>query len=151
MVASHIRILHGGDFHLGRPIDGVQFAHADLRKSLIDAPYDAVTRMVESAVVENAEAVVLSGNIIDPRNCGGYALSFLIKQFDVLAEQQIPVFWALGSEDRVSHWPALPQFPSNVEVFPSAAWKRHLLDCDGFTVEVAGRSWNSGFDEILNF
>ena len=123
MPHESLRFLHAADLHLEQPPYGLADVPDHLRDLLIDAPFQAAARVFENAILENVDFVVLSGDVLNPRLCGPYALSFLFEQFQLLREQKIHVYWAGGREDGPQHWPAEIPLPETVHMFPQGELK----------------------------
>ncbi len=118
MSGEPFRFLHAADFHLERPMEGLTEVPEHLRDVLVDAPFQAVDQVFDTALVEEVDFVVLSGDLLDARAAGPRAMAFLVSQFQRLAERKIPVFWAGGEVDPPDRWPAAARLPGNVKVFP---------------------------------
>jgi hypothetical protein len=118
MSGEPFRFLHAADFHLERPMEGLTEVPEHLRDVLVDAPFEAVDQVIDTALVEEVDFVVLSGDILDCRAAGPRAMAFLVTQLNRLAERNIPVFWAGGEVDPPDRWPAAARLPSNVKIFP---------------------------------
>ncbi|OYV82779.1 MAG: hypothetical protein B7Z73_16800, partial [Planctomycetia bacterium 21-64-5] len=76
-------------------------------------------KIVGMALAEQADFMVLSGDILDIELAGPHGVSFLLRQFARLAERQISVYWAGGRVDRPERWPAALNLPGNVYRFSS--------------------------------
>ena len=114
-----LRFLHASDFRLGLPMRGIRYVPDQWKEQLIDAPYTAVTKVVETAVNESVDFVVFTGDLIDPKGSSPYAINFLLEHFEILAAAEIPVYWLGGRLDRPSRWPKSISFPSNVHLLTS--------------------------------
>lgn len=117
MSGAFIRFLHTADWRLDLPIVGLDEVPPHLRELLVDAPYDAARRVIDAAIKERVDFVILAGEIVDPRRCGPRGIAFILDQFQRLAEQEINVYWVGGEHDRADLWPAAAALPSNVQVF----------------------------------
>lgn len=126
MSGESFRFLHASDFHLEQPCYGLAEAPDHLQDPLIEAPLRAVANVFETAILEDVQFVVLSGDIIAPRIAGSYALAFLMEQLEALREQKIRVYWAGSELDGPDRWPEEIQFPDNVVMFPKGQ-ARHLV------------------------
>lgn len=113
------RFVHAGDFHLELPPGGISFVPDHLRQSLLDAPYRAAQRVFETALAEEADFVVLCGDLLDPNETGPRGPLFLVEQFARLRDRGIPVYWAGGRIDPPEAWPAAFALPDNVFRFPA--------------------------------
>ncbi len=141
-MSEHWKFLHAADLELGSSLAAGWLPNQQFRSQVLEAGYLALSRLVEVAIREQVDALLLAGNIVDPRTCGAHALGQLDAQFRRLSKGGIPVFWSLGHLDRRSHWPALPPWPENVTVFSEPSWSRHrLCSRDGRLLELAGRGW----------
>ena len=117
MPSPILRFIHASDFHLERQVYGIADIPRHLRDALLDAPFVAVERVFAAALAENAEFVVLSGDILDVEEMGPRSLLFLIEQFERLADQGIAVYWAAGRTDPAARWQLATMLPENVHRF----------------------------------
>jgi DNA repair exonuclease SbcCD nuclease subunit len=115
------RFLHASDLHLELPFQGLAEVPEHLQQRLLDAPFRAAKQVFEAAIAEQVEFVVLSGDVINPELAGPRAIMFLVKQFEQLAQRNIPVYWAAGRVDSPDRWPSAVSLPDNVHVFPKSA------------------------------
>lgn len=112
------RFVHAADFHLEQPLAGLSEVPDHLRDALIDAPYRAAERIFDTVLAEEADFLVLSGDLLDCQLTGPRGPLALVEQFDRLAERGIPVYWAGGVIDPPDLWPSVVRLPENVYVFP---------------------------------
>lgn len=118
MPQSPFRFVHASDFHLERPPGGVNEAPDHLRSIFLDAPYRAAARVFDVALAEQADFVVLCGDLLQPEATGPRGPLFLVEQCTRLQERGIQVYWAGGQIDLPERWPAFARLPENVQVFP---------------------------------
>ena len=104
-MSEEIRFIHASDFHLEQTPYGLSEVPEHLRDELIDAPLQAAARVFEAALLEDVDFVILSGDIINPRAAGPYAIALLLEQFELLREQRIRVYCAAGRGDALDEWP----------------------------------------------
>ena len=112
------RFVHASDFHLETPAFGVADIPERLRDLFLEAPFMAAERVFETALAEDAEFLVLSGDILNPAYTGPRGPLLLVDQFDRLKERDIPVYWVGGRVDPPEAWPPSIRLPDNVVVFP---------------------------------
>jgi hypothetical protein len=112
------RFVHAADFHLEQPLAGLSEVPDHLRDLFLDAPYRAAERVFDTVLAEEADFLVLSGDILDPQLTGPRGPLALVEQFERLAERGIPVYWAGGVVDPPDAWPAVVHLPDNVHLFP---------------------------------
>lgn len=118
MSSRPFRFVHASDFHLERLPSGLAEVPDHLRELFIESAYAAAERVFETVLSEEAEFLVLSGDILDPRQTGPRGPLFLVEQFNRLAEREILVYWAGGRVDPPAAWPSALALPENVHVFP---------------------------------
>jgi exonuclease SbcD len=123
MPTESLRFVHAADLHLEQPPHGLTEVPDQLRELLIDAPFQAAARVFETAIVEDVDFVLLSGDVLQPRAAGPHALAFLFEQFQLLRDQRIQVYWAGGQHDGPDQWPTEVPLPDNVHVFPPGELK----------------------------
>ncbi|MCA9239618.1 MAG: DNA repair exonuclease [Planctomycetales bacterium] len=136
-----MRFVHASDLHLEQPLTGLARIPDHLRELLRDAPYRAAEQVFETALTEDADALLLAGDVLDVPLAGPRAVVFLIEQFQRLEARGIPVFWAGGRTDRPDLWPASARLPENVHVFPVGRVEQHDVHRDGKVIaKVQGMS-----------
>src|SRR5687767_3143974 len=118
MTQPSLRLVHASDLHLERPLYGLAEIPDHLRELLIDAPYQAAEQVFETALAENADAVLLAGDVLNVDRAGPAAIVFLLDQFARLGDRGIAIYWAGGAADFPDHWPRSVPLPQNVHVFP---------------------------------
>jgi DNA repair protein SbcD/Mre11 len=117
MAIRPFRFLHASDFHLERPLGGLIQPPEHLRDLLLDAAYHAAENVFDTAVVEEVDFILLTGDILDIERSGAYGLSFLVSQFERMAQEGIAVYWVGGKADPPERWPDSIRLPENVHRF----------------------------------
>ncbi len=125
------RFVHASDFHLELPPLGLAEVPDHLRELFIEAPYWAAERVFETVLAEEAELLVLSGDILDAQRTGPRGPLFLVEQFGRLAERDITVYWAGGQADPPEAWPPAISLPQNVYRFPRGRVEQFVHEHDG--------------------
>jgi DNA repair protein SbcD/Mre11 len=118
-MSEAFRFLQVGDLHLEQPLQGVAEVPDDWRHLFVDAPLQAARKVFETAVKEQVDFVLLTGDSLDPPRAGPRAISFLLDQFQLLHERGIAVYWVGGTVDRAEEWPAGLRFPESVQLYPN--------------------------------
>jgi exonuclease SbcD len=131
MSRRRLRFIHTGDWHLERPLGGLAVVPPRIKDLLADAPYLAAEKVVNAALAEQADFVVLAGDILDVELAGPRGTTFLVRQFERLAQHQIPVYWAAGRVDRPQQWPVAFRLPENVFRFSGRRPEEVDLHLDG--------------------
>ncbi len=137
------RFIHASDFHLEQPLAGVSEFPEHLRELFLKAPYTAARAVFDTALIENADFVILSGDILHPLYTGPRGVMFLCEQFARLAEREIMVYWAGGTVDPPDEWPSSAALPGNVRVFPRGRVDEFVHEHEGTPVaRVLGTSFD---------
>lgn len=134
MSNSPFRFVHAADFRLDVPLTGVDSVPPGLADLLLDAPWWAAERVLQAAVAEKVDFVVLAGGLLHPLQTGPRGPLFLIEQFERLAERGIGVYWAGGREDTPENWPAEFKIPPSVHRFPTTGPEGIQHVRDGATI-----------------
>lgn len=130
-MARELRLLHSSDWHLEQPLAGLADLTDELREGARDAPYRAALQVIETALVEGVDGLLLSGDIVDLDRSGPRAIVFLQDQFDRLDSRGVKVYWAGGVADRPEAWPTIAKLPPNVHRFPVGRVEQVDLMRDG--------------------
>jgi len=120
MSTQPFRFLHAADLQLDRPCDGLAEIPEHLVDLLIDAPYDAARRVLETAISERVALVLLGGDLFGHAEPTARAFAFLRDQFRQYHEHGIEVCWASGAQPGACPWPEALALPVNVHHFSSA-------------------------------
>lgn len=143
MSAESLRLLHASDFRLGQPIQGLRYIPSSWQERLRDAPYTSTERVFDTAIEENVDLVVLSGDLIDLHETSPYTINFLLEQFARLDAVGIPIYWASGELDNRSYWSKSIRFPENVCLFGSNGIESHQAQtAQGFQYSIVGSSFD---------
>ena len=125
------RFVHASDFHLELPPLGLAEVPEHLTELFIESAYWAAEKVFEAVLAEEAELLVLSGDILHAERTGPRGPLFLVEQFARLAERDIPVYWAGGRVDPPEAWPSAITLPGNVHVFPRDRLEEFMHERDG--------------------
>ena len=119
-MAETVKFIHASDLHLDVSISGLAELPSHLVQVLANAPYEAAQKIFDLAVAERVDFVLLSGDLFDFESGSARAASFLLGQFERLAEKDIHVYWCAGQCDQPDRWPSSIQLPENVVTFSSS-------------------------------
>lgn len=131
MSIGRLRLIHSSDWHLERPPGGLVDLPERFKAALVDAPLLAAEKVVNAALTEQAQFVVLAGDIIDVELAGPHGVAFLLRQFERLAERHVTVYWAGGRVDRPDQWPTALRLPNNVFRFSSGRPESFVYEANG--------------------
>jgi exonuclease SbcD len=113
------RFLHTSDLHLDIPASGMAQIPGHLRRTMLDAAHRSLVRLVDTALAENVDFVVLAGDVIQADQAGPRGLFQFREQLERMAEANLQVYWASGDIDAAMQWPSAIELPENVHRFLS--------------------------------
>lgn len=113
MTQRPLRFIHAGDMALHEPVGGLAEVPDQLVDLLWQAPYRAAERLVDTALGESVDFVLLCGEQVLADRSGPRGPLALCEQFDRLRQHGIAVYWT-GAPT----WPAAFSLPENVYLFP---------------------------------
>ena len=141
MGKESFRFIHASDFHLERPLGDLPDLPDHLRRAIIDAPWKAAEAVFENALMDNADFVVLGGDLLHPIASGACGPAFILEQFEALNERQIPIYWIAGAVDALERWPEAVALPSNVHRFSDRKVEQIIFRRGGVPLaSIIGRS-----------
>jgi len=127
-----MRLLATADIHLGSPIRSVALRNPDLGDRLKQASRDTFVQIIDLAVTEKVDALVLAGDIFDNGYPDLRSRAFLIAQLSRLAEAGVPTVLIRGNHD------ALLDHHAHGDLGPNI----HLLHKDMPTVEIGDTAFH---------
>ena len=125
------RFVHASDLHLETLPHGLAEIPDHLRELFVESAYWAAERVFETVLAEEAEFLLLCGDIVHPQHTGPRGPIFLAEQFRRLAERNVAVYWAGGRVDPPEAWPSAVDLPENVHVFPRGRVDEFVHQRDG--------------------
>lgn len=141
MPGESFRFIHAGDFHLETPLGDLDTLPPHLRDAMASAPRRAAEAVLQAAVADNIDFVVLCGDLISPPSAGPHGMSLLLDHFEQLHAKQTPVFWVAGLADDPQKWPEAVPLPPNVTLFPKNRAVTIPVERGGRTIcQVIGQS-----------
>ena len=94
-----MRLLVTADLHLGSPIQSVALRNPDLGERLKQASRDTFVRIVDMAIAEGVDALVLGGDIFDSDHPDLRSRAFLIAQLTRAVDAGVPTVLIRGNHD----------------------------------------------------
>ena len=111
------RFIHTADLHLDSPLTSLALRNADLGDLVRGATRKALERIVDLAVSEAVDAVIIAGDLYDGSQTSMATALFLMGQMRRLEAAGIRVFLIRGNHDAQSQITRELTFPPNVHVF----------------------------------
>lgn len=112
-----VRFVHAADLHLGSPLQAVGVESPRLQTKLREATYDAFERVVDLALAERVDFLVLAGDLYDQENRSVRANEFLADQLRRLDEADVPAYVVYGNHDPLGGATEYVELPDNVHEF----------------------------------
>ena len=116
MPVAGLTLLHAADLHLGSPFRGLA-GDGELPAVFADCTFDAFTRLVDLAIAEQVDAVLLAGDLYDQKDRSLRARLHLKEQLQRLHLAAIPSFLVHGNHDPLDGDPGALSLPSSAKVF----------------------------------
>jgi DNA repair exonuclease len=138
-MGANLKFIHCADLHLGSRFLGITAKDPALGKRLTESVFRSFERIIDIAISENVDLVVISGDVFDEENETPSTRYRFAKELERL---RIPCIISLGNHDHKRSWEESIPFPENVYVFPSEP-TRKILEIDGEKIELLGRSFPS--------
>lgn len=111
------RFVHTADLHLDSPIASLALRNGELAELVRGATRRTLERIVDLAISEEADALVVAGDLYDGAQTSMSTALFLVAQMRRLQAAGIRVFIVRGNHDAQSQITRELTFPDNVHVF----------------------------------
>ncbi|MEM9353661.1 MAG: DNA repair exonuclease [Planctomycetota bacterium] len=133
--------LHAADIHLDSPLRGLDRYEGAPVEEIRQATRRALENLVDLAIREAVDFVVLAGDLYDGDWPDFDTGLFFVGQMRRLREEGIPVYGVLGNHDAASKITRRLPLPENVSFFPTAAAETRRVE--GLDVAIHGQSFAS--------
>lgn len=134
-----MKFIHAADIHLDSPLNGLSAYPDAPAEQLRSATRDAFTALVDLAVAEEVDFVVIAGDLYDGSWRDFNTGIFFVKEMGRLKRAGIPVYVLFGNHDAESEMSKRLEMPDNVHVF--GANKPQTFKVDGLPVALHGQSF----------
>ncbi|WP_339159290.1 DNA repair exonuclease [Paenibacillus sp. FSL W8-0186] len=111
------RFIHAADLHLDSPFAGMTGIPDVLRRHLQESTFAALDHLVELAITEQADFLVVSGDVYDASDSSLRAQLRLREAWDRLGHHGIPVYVIHGNHDPLNAGRLRLAHPEHVTVF----------------------------------
>lgn len=135
------KFIHAADIHLDSPLRGLSRYESAPVDAIRDACRRAFENLVELAIEEKAEFVLLAGDLYDG-DWKDYSTGiFLSRQMGRLNRHGIQVFAVAGNHDAANQMTKALDTPSNMKMF--CAGKVETVTLEALSVVIHGRSFKT--------
>jgi len=112
-----VRFIHAADLHIDSPFKGISEIHPDLGELLYQSPYQSFNSIVDLAIREKVDCVLVSGDIYDSADKSLRAQLKFRDGLNRLSNKGIPTFIVCGNHDPLNGWSATLEWPEDVFMF----------------------------------
>ena len=112
-----IKFVHCSDLHIDSPFVGVSDINPELAHILNRATYDSYANIVDLAITEKVDCVLIVGDIYDSENKSLQAQLKFREGLIRLSGNGIPAYVVYGNHDPLCGWSAKLDYPENVFIF----------------------------------
>ena len=149
-----MKFIHTADLHLDTPFRGLQLEDREILKKIRNSTFEAFKNIVDIAIKQEVDFVVISGDLYDSEVQSVNAQLFLTEQFTRLKKDNINIYVVLVNHDYERSQVGNFEFPDNVFIFPSQVKSFYHNAKDGTKVELVGMSYPSRWvndDVVKNY
>ena len=133
------RFLHAADIHLDSPLIGLSGVEGRVAERIRTAPRAAFELLVEQAIEEEVNFLVIAGDLYDGTWRDYKTGLFFAEQMGRLNQARIPVFLLHGNHDAQSQITRPLVLPDNVNVF--GVRRPETFQIEGLNVALHGQSF----------
>jgi len=119
------RFIHAADLHLGSPFKGLAGAPEAVRRCFAEAEFGALRRLTDMALREEADFVVIAGDLFDSADRSLRAQAALHRSWSRLAAAGAQVFAIHGNHDPLGSGSARFALPEGVHIFSASGSAEH--------------------------
>lgn len=134
-----MKFIHAADIHLDSPLNGLSAYPDAPAEQLRSATRDAFTALVDRAIEEDVDFMVIAGDLYDGSWRDYNTGIFFCKEMGRLKRAGVRVFLLFGNHDAESEMTRKLDLPDNVQCF--SANKAETLRVDGLAVALHGQSF----------
>ena len=126
-MAIPFRFIHCGDLHLGAPFQRLHGLREHIAEQLVKATYNAFSNIIDLAIQERVQAILISGDIYDSEYHNMEAQVRFVRELERATEKGIAIFIVFGNHDPMEAWKTKVSFPKGVHVFSAYEVERQSL------------------------
>jgi len=115
---SSFRFIHCSDLHIDSPFKGLSSLQPEWGEKLRQSTLQAFQNVVDHAIREKVDAVIIAGDIYDSADRSLQAQLKFRGKLKQLADAGIPSFIIHGNHDPLDRWSPSLNWPDAVTVFP---------------------------------
>lgn len=146
-MSQKIKFIHTADIHLGRPLSYGGNPAQDLFEIFDKAGENAFLRLVEEAVKNEVDFIVIAGDLYDREARSVKSSRFFLEQSKKLGEEGIKLYIISGNHDPLGKVKEPFELPDNVNYFSSEDVETHIFKKNGSrAARIIGQSYRDKFE-----
>ena len=139
---ASVRFIHAADLHMQSPFVGLSAAlPAHVVDELVEAPYKAWDNIVELAISQSAQAVLVAGDVYDDADRSLRAQRRFVAGLERLHEAGVATHVICGNHDPLDGWDAGLKFPESCHRFGPEVSSAPLVPSEPDLAAVYGASF----------
>ncbi|WP_066058949.1 metallophosphoesterase family protein [Robertmurraya korlensis] len=140
---KRVKFIHAADLHLDSPMVGLKSLPSSIFSRLQESTFVALERIVNKAIEEKVDFVILAGDLFDSEDRSIKAQTRLRNEMKRLLAHEIPVFAIHGNHDHLDgSWSHL-DMSKNVHVFSTNVETKLYKTASGINLRLYGFSYPS--------
>jgi DNA repair exonuclease SbcCD nuclease subunit len=146
-MSKPIKFIHTADIHLAKELSINAVSAADLNNIISDAGKKAFENLVELALSEKVDFILIAGDLYDREARSIKASQFFLEQSRYLKENDIDIYIISGNHDPAGVEREVFELPDNVHYFSSEEVEVFEYQKEGKTaVRILGQSYRQKFE-----
>lgn len=146
-MAKNIKFIHTADIHLGKKLSCNIPSETQVDKVLFDATEQAFQNLVELAVTENVDFILIAGDLYDREARSIKSSHFFLEQAEILNKNDIKIFVISGNHDPAGIENEVFELPENVKYFSSDNVESYEFLKNGkLAARILGQSYRQKFE-----
>ena len=142
-----IKFIHTADIHLAKELSYNAISAADSNNIFLEAGRKAFKNLVQLAVKEKVDFILIAGDLYDREARSIKASRFFLKQTQYLKENNIDIFIISGNHDPAGVENEVFELPDNVHYFSSEEVEVFEYQKEGKTAaRILGQSYRQKFE-----
>ena len=129
-----VRFIHCADLHIDTPFKGLSEVHPELREILYQSTYRSFQNIIDLAIREEVDCVLIAGDIFDSANKSLHAQIKFRNGLKRISDAGIPSFVVYGNHDPLDSWSASLEWPEPVTIFGGEGVTHHPLIREGHVI-----------------
>lgn len=138
-----VRFIHTADLHLDQPFTKLKIENENLYTKLSQAPYQSFERLIDTAINERVDFVLIAGDIYDANHGTIQAQFAFNKGMERLKSADIAVYLSYGNHDYLADASHRLQLPDNVQIFPTEVSTLQVTTNKNEKIALSGFSYQS--------